>query len=291
MYATVTGDTVKHYSFGAWGRRRNTTDVVIQDEQSSQAYNRYSYCFNNPLRFTDPSGYVVTIPPEFEQYYMPQYLDTYKQELEKMGLDNVELSYNTELAEGKSYPTLSWTVGDDKYEMIVVDHYLKNYEQMCENSCVAAALAAQELRLNGNPELTESFIMSKTENSCVKGLFVDQELKYLVSKSFVYIDKEYFYADKNKKSNQYFEGYAFSEMSKENGVLFRFYDDPLDNINNVAHVMNATRAIQFRVNGIVSENEIQLWDSGSNKGKIGGYKSFLEFALPLYYKMGYLIKN
>jgi len=31
----------------------------------SQSYNRYSYCFNNPLRFTDPSGYVVTIPPEY----------------------------------------------------------------------------------------------------------------------------------------------------------------------------------------------------------------------------------
>jgi RHS repeat-associated protein len=39
--------------------RMLSPDVVIQDEQSSQAYNRYSYCFNNPLRFTDPSGYMV----------------------------------------------------------------------------------------------------------------------------------------------------------------------------------------------------------------------------------------
>lgn len=39
--------------------RMLSPDIVIQDEQNSQAYNRYSYCFNNPLRFTDPSGYVV----------------------------------------------------------------------------------------------------------------------------------------------------------------------------------------------------------------------------------------
>jgi RHS repeat-associated protein len=39
--------------------RMLSPDVVIQDDRSSQVYNRYSYCFNNPLRFTDPSGYVV----------------------------------------------------------------------------------------------------------------------------------------------------------------------------------------------------------------------------------------
>ena len=41
--------------------RMLSPDIVIQDEQNSQAYNRYSYCFNNPLRFTDPSGYVVRV--------------------------------------------------------------------------------------------------------------------------------------------------------------------------------------------------------------------------------------
>ena len=269
--------------------RMLSPDVVIQDEQSSQAYNRYSYCFNNPLRFTDPSGYVVTIPPEFEKYYMPQYFDdfeTYKLELEKLDAQNV--SFNTEPSEGKSVTTLSWTIGKDSYQMIIVDHGLKDYEQMCENSCVAAALAAQELRLHGNPELTEMFFMSKTDNSCDNGLYTDQEMKYLISKSHVYDDQKYFYAEKNKKGNKYYEGYTISEMSKNNGVLFRFYDDPCDEHNNVAHVMNATRAIQFSINGIVKENEIQLWDSDFNKGKIGGYKSFLEFAKPLYYKMGYL---
>jgi len=31
---------------------------VIQAPSNSQSYNRYSYCMNNPLIFTDPSGYV-----------------------------------------------------------------------------------------------------------------------------------------------------------------------------------------------------------------------------------------
>ena len=45
--------------------RMLSPDIVIQDEQNSQAYNRYSYCLNNPLRFTDPSGYVVKNPPYY----------------------------------------------------------------------------------------------------------------------------------------------------------------------------------------------------------------------------------
>jgi len=32
-------------------------DPVIQDPLATQEYNRYSYCLNNPLKYTDPTGY------------------------------------------------------------------------------------------------------------------------------------------------------------------------------------------------------------------------------------------
>ena len=37
-------------------------DPVIQDMENIQAYNRYSYCLNNPLKYIDPSGYVRSNP-------------------------------------------------------------------------------------------------------------------------------------------------------------------------------------------------------------------------------------
>jgi len=33
-------------------------DPFIQSPSQSESFNRYSYCMNNPMRFTDPSGYV-----------------------------------------------------------------------------------------------------------------------------------------------------------------------------------------------------------------------------------------
>ena len=32
-------------------------DTVIPDFKNLQAFNRYSYCSNNPLKYTDPSGH------------------------------------------------------------------------------------------------------------------------------------------------------------------------------------------------------------------------------------------
>ena len=33
-----------------------SVDSYVQDPENSQNFNRYAYCFNNPLRYTDPSG-------------------------------------------------------------------------------------------------------------------------------------------------------------------------------------------------------------------------------------------
>jgi RHS repeat-associated protein len=37
-------------------------DNLIQDPANTQSYNRYSYCLNNPLKYTDPDGQVPLIP-------------------------------------------------------------------------------------------------------------------------------------------------------------------------------------------------------------------------------------
>ena len=38
-----------------------SVDSYVQDPENSQSFNRYAYCFNNPLKYTDPSGEVVVV--------------------------------------------------------------------------------------------------------------------------------------------------------------------------------------------------------------------------------------
>ena len=37
-------------------------DKYVQKADNSQNYNSYSYCLNNPLKYTDPSGNLFGIP-------------------------------------------------------------------------------------------------------------------------------------------------------------------------------------------------------------------------------------
>ena len=266
--------------------RMLSPDIVIQNPEYSQSYNRYSYCFNNPLRFTDPSGYVVTIPPEFEDFYMPQYFsdfNVYKKELEKMGANNV--AFNTDIINGTKTTTIKWEMYSQEYQMSVVDHKLKDYIQYCENSCVADAFAAQEARLNGNNGLTPEIIMSWKENSCEEGLTTSDIIPRFLEKSTVY-DKNYkVYMEMilNKNPISYFEERAFTEMTRNSGVFFMFGND---NING--HVVNASIATQFFLDNQSKGYEIIIWDSGLNKDKVvEGYKSMSFYDLnKLYGKFG-----
>ena len=262
--------------------RMLSPDIVIQDEQNSQAYNRYSYCFNNPLRFTDPSGYVTTIPPEFEIYYYPELIgsnDAYIDKLTEAGAKNINI-HNTDESEGKTTTTISWSVGDNSFQMTIVDQHLKDYEQICQNSCVATTLVAQEMRYSyGNPDITEKWIMSTDKESYNNGLFVDKALYKYLEKTSVY--KKASYSTKDDFLD--YEKHAYREMYDDNGVFFNF-------IGEHGHVVNASVGIEFLLNGQVLNHEIRIWDAGKENGCTAGFRSLNFYNHPdkISHKMGIL---
>ena len=45
--------------YAPWLGRMLSPDPVVQAPENSQSYNKYSYAFNNPLKYTDPTGYTM----------------------------------------------------------------------------------------------------------------------------------------------------------------------------------------------------------------------------------------
>ncbi|WCN14256.1 hypothetical protein GV054_15275 [Marinomonas mediterranea] len=56
--------------------RFTSADPIIQDPTYLQNYNRYSYTWNNPLRYTDPSGFEI----DDDGSYLDPYSDDYDEE-------------------------------------------------------------------------------------------------------------------------------------------------------------------------------------------------------------------
>ena len=112
--------------------RMLSPDIVIQNPEYSQSYNRYSYCFNNPLKYIDPSGYVVTIPPEYLKMNLYSTdINKYRKKIKRLGVDpnTISVDYNTDLLQdGLLFKTISWKeIGVDDPEDI---HYLDVFEKV-----------------------------------------------------------------------------------------------------------------------------------------------------------------
>ena len=86
--------------------RMLSPDILVQDEHNAQSYNCYSYCLNNPLRFTDPSGYAVKLP--FDYYGFENY---------SLGIiynnSRTKSAFNTDASEGGHTPLDDWFVNEE----------------------------------------------------------------------------------------------------------------------------------------------------------------------------------
>ena len=60
-YSTSSEPSLIHMNGRAYAsglQRFLSPDPVLQAPANAQNHNRYAYCLNNPLRYTDPSGYI-----------------------------------------------------------------------------------------------------------------------------------------------------------------------------------------------------------------------------------------
>jgi len=75
--------------YDPWLGRMLSRDPIVQYPGYSQNYNRYSYTFNNPLKYTDPSGYQA-------ETYLEHMRDTYDSEGMGFNYRGQYFAYSTE---------------------------------------------------------------------------------------------------------------------------------------------------------------------------------------------------
>ena len=237
--------------------RMLSPDIVIQNPEYSQSYNRYSYCFNNPLRFTDPSGYVVTIPPEYLK--MLEYasdINKYEKEIAEIGIDLESISYNTEELEGSIRTTVSWTINEDNYRLESVKFLYDNYKQKYATSCIASSLCAIERRSN-SCDFNEEEIMNIQKDSYKNGLNLDNALQYYVNKSKIF--SQY---TKHKISDiDNYEKYLFQEMYHMNRPTSLLVQNKNWIFNHFVNTYNVTK---LYINDIDNDFDINIWDSAND---------------------------
>jgi len=265
--------------------RMLSPDVVIQDQYNSQAYNAYSYCLNNPLRFTDPSGYVVEIPPEFlNMFTYAQNKDIFKDFIVEMGIDPSTVQYNTTESQGIVKSVVSWYIDKDRYEITKYENtHIRDYYQCHRKGCAAKCFEIIESQWDyGNTSYDESYYMNCDPNSYneglsvrkLSGLFVGEQIgdNYYPGISNVYnYYNELEITDNNRDC---FLEECYNNMKDNNAVMY-VLKTPIGN-----HTVNATIAAELRVNGRTSSNNYSFWIWDSSK--IGGGIKHLDTNEVLY---------
>lgn len=255
--------------------RMLSPDIVIQDEQNSQAYNRYSYCFNNPLRYTDPSGYVVKNPPYYFMLLNPNkiILKYY------YGVEPSTVEYNTDDAEGTQRTNVKWVYDGDAYEATWVHQNLEGYYQTDKYGCLATCMMAQERRFpNGNMDITEESMLGLFPND--KGIkaydgwisFEERTNVYHKWGNDITALEDPFDPGFNERYGDV-KQYSFDAMNRGEGVTYHYFTDNPD----MNHAINAYEAIRyFDGNKNKTIYDIRMWDPDP---RTGGSKPFTLYRL------------